>query len=208
VKRILSFHVVSQIGYMLMGLGLFTVAGVAGAVLFLVHQIPVKTVMFLVGGLIEDDQGNSSLDRVGGLAARRPIIAVLFAIPALSLAGIPPFSGFVAKLSLIDAGINAGSVAIVVVALVASMFTLLSMSKIWLGVFWREPTPPSEPASSKASKRTMNGATMAAVAGTLAVVAFAGPLWNMSEEIARDLLDGQTYIDEVLGTDRGGEASP
>ncbi|MGK0275360.1 MAG: multicomponent Na+:H+ antiporter subunit D [Ilumatobacter sp.] len=208
VKRILSFHVVSQIGYMLMGLGLFTVAGVAGAVLFLVHQIPVKTVMFLVGGLIEDDQGNSSLDRVGGLAARRPIIAVLFALPALSLAGIPPFSGFVAKLSLIDAGINAGSVAIVVVALVASMFTLLSMSKIWLGVFWREPTPPSEPASSKASKRMMNGATMAAVAGTLAVVAFAGPLWNMSEEIARDLLDGQTYIDEVLGTDRGGEASP
>ena len=204
----LSFHVVSQIGYMLMGLGLFSVAGVAGAVLFLVHQIPVKTVMFLVGGLIEDDQGNSSLDKVGGLAARRPIIAVLFAIPALSLAGIPPFSGFVAKLSLIDAGINAGSVAIVVVALVASMFTLLSMSKIWLGVFWREPTPPSEPASSKASKRMMNGATMAAVAGTLAVVALAGPLWNMSEEIARDLLDGQTYINEVLGTDRGGVASP
>ena len=208
VKRILSFHVVSQIGYMLMGLGLFSVAGVAGAVLFLVHQIPVKTVMFLVGGLIEDDQGNSSLDKVGGLAARRPIIAVLFAIPALSLAGIPPFSGFVAKLSLIDAGINAGSVAIVVVALVASMFTLLSMSKIWLGVFWREPTPPSEPASSKASKRMMNGATMAAVAGTLAVVALAGPLWSMSEEIARDLLDGQTYINEVLGTDRGGVASP
>ena len=208
VKRILSFHVVSQIGYMLMGLGLFSVAGVAGAVLFLVHQIPVKTVMFLVGGLIEDDQGNSSLDKLGGLAARRPIIAVLFAIPALSLAGIPPFSGFVAKLSLIDAGINAGSVAIVVVALVASMFTLLSMSKIWLGVFWREPTPPSEPASSKASKRMMNGATMAAVAGTLAVVALAGPLWSMSEEIARDLLDGQTYINEVLGTDRGGVASP
>jgi hypothetical protein len=46
------------------------------------------------------------------------------------------------------------------------------------------------------------------VAGTLAVVALAGPLWNMSEEIARDLLDGQTYIDEVLGTDRGGVASP
>jgi multicomponent Na+:H+ antiporter subunit D len=49
VKRILSFHVVSQIGYMIMGLGLFTVAGVAGAVLFLIHQIPVKTVMFLAG---------------------------------------------------------------------------------------------------------------------------------------------------------------
>ena len=65
----------------------------------------VKTVLFLVGGLIEEDQGTSALDRVGGLAARRPVIAVLFALPALSLAGLPPFSGFVAKLSLVDAGI-------------------------------------------------------------------------------------------------------
>ena len=120
VKRILSFHVISQIGYMLMGLGLFSVAGVAGAVLFLVHQIPVKTVMFLVGGLIEDDQGSSALDRIGGLAARRPMLAALFALPALSLAGLPPFSGFVAKLSLVDAGVADGAIVIVVVSLVAS----------------------------------------------------------------------------------------
>ncbi len=197
VKRILSFHVVSQIGYMLMGLGLFTVAGVAGAVLFLVHQIPVKTVMFLVGGLIEDDQGSSSLDRVGGLAIRRPLLAVLFAVPALSLAGIPPFSGFVAKLSLVDAGFSAGSVAIVVVSLVASALTLLSMSKIWLGAFWRTPTPPAIPASQPAARRTMVFSTSVAVAGTLSVAVFAGPLWDMSEEIARDLLDGFTYIDQV-----------
>ena len=73
--------------------------------LFLVHQIPVKTVMFLAGGLIEDDQGTSALDKVGGLATSKPVIAVLFALPALSLAGLPPFSGFVAKLALVDAGI-------------------------------------------------------------------------------------------------------
>ncbi len=93
VKRILSFHIVSQIGYMLMGLGLFTVAGVAGAVLFLVHQIPIKTVLFLVGGLIEEEAGTSALDRVGGLAAKRPLIALLFALPALSLAGLAPVLG-------------------------------------------------------------------------------------------------------------------
>ncbi|MDC0349889.1 proton-conducting transporter membrane subunit, partial [bacterium] len=98
VKRILSFHVISQIGYMLMGLGLFSAAGTAGAILFLIHHMPVKTVLFLVGGLIENHQGTSRLDRSGGLATKRPIIAVLFAIPALSLAGLPPFSGFVAKL--------------------------------------------------------------------------------------------------------------
>ncbi|MCY4272529.1 MAG: proton-conducting transporter membrane subunit, partial [bacterium] len=74
VKRILSFHIVSQIGYMLMGLGLFSAAGTTAAILFLIHQMPVKTVLFLVGGLIENDQGTSALDRSGGMAARRPMI--------------------------------------------------------------------------------------------------------------------------------------
>ncbi len=155
VKRILSFHVISQIGYMLMGLGLFSVAGVAGAILFLVHQIPVKTVLFLVGGLIEDDQDTSALDRVGGLAARRPLIALCFALPALSLAGLPPFSGFVAKLALVDAGVAGGAYVIVVVSLVGSLLTLLSMSKIWLGVFWGTPTEPAATVTPTRSRRAM-----------------------------------------------------
>ena len=103
VKRILSFHIISQIGYMLMGLGLFSVAGVAGAVFFLVHHMPVKTMLFLAGGLIEVDRGTSALDRIGGLITRRPIVAVLFAVPALSLAGIPPVLGL-RRQAVIDRG--------------------------------------------------------------------------------------------------------
>jgi multicomponent Na+:H+ antiporter subunit D len=198
VKRILSFHVVSQIGYMLMGLGLFTVAGVAGAILFLVHQIPVKTVLFLVGGLIEEDQGTSALDRVGGLAARRPWLAVLFALPALSLAGVPPLSGFVAKLALVDAGIAVFSKPIVVVALIASLLTALSMTKIWLGVFWGEPTEPGPEAAAARSERVMVGATAAAVVATLAVALFAGPLWDMSERAGGELLARTPYVEAVL----------
>ena len=198
VKRILSFHVVSQIGYMIMGLGLFTVAGVAGAVLFLIHQIPVKTVMFLSGGLIEDDQGTSTLSKVGGLATSKPVIAALFALPALSLAGLPPFSGFVAKLALVDAGIDNGAIAIVVVSLIGSVLTLMSMTKIWLGVFWGDPTAPALPASSRTSKRFMTSATSIAVLGTMAVAVVAGPLWDMSERVANELLDRTPYIEEVL----------
>lgn len=200
VKRILSFHVVSQIGYMLMGLGLFTVAGVAGAILFLIHQIPVKTVLFLVGGLIEDDQGTSALDRIAGLGSARPLIAVLFAIPALSLAGIPPFSGFVAKLALVDAGIATAAVPIVAVSLLASVFTLLSMTKIWLGVFWGDPLPrPRVPVTSPPARRAMQGATVLAVSGTLVVALAAGPLWTLSERAAEELLDDQRYTRAVLG---------
>jgi len=202
VKRILSFHIVSQIGYMLMGLGLFSVAGVAGAVLFLVHQIPVKTVLFLVGGLIEEDQGTSALDRSGGMAARRPVVALLFALPALSLAGLPPFSGFVAKLALIDAGIADVSTPIVVVALVGSVLTLLSMSKIWLGVFWGESQDPDQSQRlAKADRRVMTAATSAAVIVTLGVAVFAGTLWDMSERAATDLLGQSAYIDAVVGSE-------
>ncbi|MEM9893627.1 MAG: proton-conducting transporter membrane subunit [Actinomycetota bacterium] len=222
VKRILSFHIVSQIGYMLMGLGMFSLAGVAGAVLFLIHQIPIKTVLFLVGGLIENEAGTSALDRVGGLAARRPLLALLFALPALSLAGLPPFSGFVAKLALVDAGIADGSTAIVVVSLVGSALTLLSMTKIWLGVFWgtqpdagdgsgapaaavgaeasvRTVSPAVPGPTGVARRRVMESTTGLAVAATLAVAVLAGPLWSMSERAAADLVDPAVYIEQVLG---------
>jgi multicomponent Na+:H+ antiporter subunit D len=205
MKRILSFHIVSQIGYMMMGLGLFSVAGVAGAVIFIVHQIPVKTVLFLAGAMVESDRGTSALGRVGGLIASRPWLATLFALPALSLAGLPPFSGFVAKLALVDAGIASTSTLIVIVALVGSALTLLSMVKIWSGVFWGTP-PDTASVDTGVTRRgwmTMSSATTVMTAMTLAIAAFAGPIWNMSERAAGELLDGEPYIASVL--DDGGD---
>jgi len=184
-----------------MGLGLFSVAGVAGAVLFLVHQIPIKTVLFLVGGLIEEETGTSSLDKAGGLVTTAPFVALLFALPALSLAGLPPFSGFVAKLALVDAGIADVATPIVVVSLVASVFTLLSMAKIWLGVFWGSPPedpPPPLKVAHVGGHRLMLSATAVAVAGTLAIAVLAGPLWRMSERAATDLMTPAVYIEQVL----------
>jgi multicomponent Na+:H+ antiporter subunit D len=204
VKRILSFHVISQIGYMLMGLGLFSVAGTAGAVLFLIHQMPVKTVLFLVGGLIENHQGTSNLDKSGGLAKRRPIIAILFAIPALSLAGLPPFSGFIAKFGIIEAGIQAAATPIVATALIAGALTLLSMTKIWLGVFWGTPNnnPPAPTNGNakhqKANRALMTRATSLAVAGILTISLFAGTLFDLATTAAEDLHNPGNYTALVL----------
>ena len=199
VKRILSFHIISQIGYMLMGLGLFSAAGTAGAILFLVHHMPVKTVLFLVGGLIENDQGTGSLDRSGGMAARRPLIAALFAIPALSLAGLPPFSGFVAKFAVISAGIEAASIPIVVAALAAGALTLLSMAKIWLGVFWgSSPNASDGRETAPGNRRTMLAATGLAVAGTLTISLFAGTLFDLSLRASDDLRAPDSYRSAVL----------
>ena len=126
------------------------------------------------------------------------VIAVLFALPALSLAGLPPFSGFVAKLALVDAGIASGAYVIVVVSLVASILTLLSMTKIWIGAFWGEVTPSAVPASSRRSVTIMETAAGIAVAGTIVVALMAGPLWRLSERAASDLLERTPYIAEVL----------
>lgn len=199
VKRILSFHIISQIGYMVMGLGFFSVAGIGGAIFFLLHHMPVKTVLFLVGGLIENEQNSGSLDKSGGLAARAPLVAALFAIPALSLAGIPPFSGFVAKLAVVSAGVEQSSSAVVAAALVAGFLTVLSMNKIWMGVFWGERPDEVEPIPTAVGNRwLMRGSTALAVAATLAIAASAGALLDLSERAASDLMDPAGYIAEVL----------
>jgi multicomponent Na+:H+ antiporter subunit D len=203
VKRILSFHIISQIGYMIMGLGLFTVAGVAGAVFYVLHQIPGKTVLFLVGGLVEHTTGTGILSRVGGLLRRAPVIAVAFLIPALSLGGIPPFAGFVAKLALVVAGLDRGAWIIVGVALFASILTIVSMTKIWAGVFWGEPDEaPPIPGSLDVDRlrppRLMTGATLATVGITLAIAVFAGPIFDMAERAAVDLLDTTAYVQAVM----------
>ncbi|HOK48268.1 MAG TPA: proton-conducting transporter membrane subunit, partial [Bryobacteraceae bacterium] len=144
-RRLLSFHIVSQIGYMIMGLALFTPLGLAGSVLFIIHNILAKSNLFLVSGLAQRFGGTFDLKKLGGLYEEHPALAVLFLVPALSLAGLPPFVGFFAKLLLIKAGLEAGSYVIVAVALGVSLLTLFSMMKIWTEVFWK-PAPQRHPA--------------------------------------------------------------
>ena len=194
IKRILSFHIVSQIGYMIMGLGFLSAAGLAAAILFITNQIVVKTGLFLVGGLVEAEQGTGALDRIGGLLHRRPVLAALFLPLALSLAGIPPFSGFVAKLALIQEGLALDRGVIVAVSLAASLLTLFSMTKIWGGVFWGEETSAKAKAGSG-----MVGATVVVVLLSLGVALTAGPLVELTERAAVDLVDPAIYAELVLG---------
>ena len=200
IKRILSFHIVSQIGYMVFGLGLFTLAGLAGAVLYVINQIVLKTALFLAGGLIEHAGGDSQLSRLGGLVHRTPVIAALFLLPALSLAGIPPFSGFVAKLALVEAGADAGQWAVVAVSLAVSALTLFSVTKIWGGTFWGDDPGGGPAVTGRLGAPTaMVAATGALVVLSLVIAVFAGPLWDLSERAAVDLLDPSAYVEAVLG---------
>ena len=109
LKRMLSFTLVSHIGFMLMGVGLATVAGFSGAIFYTAHHITIQATLFLVAGLIALIGGTTSLETLNGLSLSAPLIGVLFFVPAMNLAGIPPFSGFIGKFGLLKAAIEMGS---------------------------------------------------------------------------------------------------
>jgi len=137
-RSILSFHMVSQIGYVLVGLALFTPAGVTAGVFYLVHNIIAKGALFLGVAAIEDRYGRHPLGTVTGLLRREPLTAAVFFGAAVSLAGLPPLSGFVAKLAIITAAFSAGQWLVGATALAGSLYTLMSMLQIWGGTLDRE----------------------------------------------------------------------
>jgi len=202
IRRILSFSIVSQIGYMVMGLGFFTVAGVAAVVYSMIHHIIIKSGLFLIGGLIDHSTGSSRLTQIGGLVRTTPFLAAMFLVSALSLAGIPPLSGFISKFALVQAGIAESHYVVVGVSLLVSLLTLFAVIQIWTGAFWSPPEvttlPTPTPVRRSGGPLLMVAPTAALVLCSLGVAAAAGPIYSFSERAADDLLDRQSYIEEVL----------
>ncbi len=140
MKRLLSFTLVSHIGYLVFGIAIANKAALSGAIFYVAHHIIIQTTLFLIAGLIEWRSGTTSLAELGGLARTAPVIAVLFFIPALNLAGIPPFSGFLGKVGLIQGGVqDASPLAYLLVAgaAVTSLLTLYAMARVWARAFWQ-----------------------------------------------------------------------
>lgn len=203
IKRVLSFNIISKVGFMVMGLGLFTVAGLAATVYYTIHHIVVTTALFLAGGLVEHVAGSSRLSDLGGMIKTHPVIAALFVVPGLSLAGIPPFSGFVGKLALVGAGLEEREYAVVAVMLVASLLTLFSVVKVWAGAFWSPATTvaPGTPhqVGRWGGRPLMVVPTVALVVLSLGLAVAAGPLYDYCRRAATDLADRDTYIGQVMG---------
>ncbi len=197
VRRILSFHIVSQVGYMILGLALASPLAIAGAVFYLIHHIIVKANLFFIGGLAARLTGSERLAAMGGLYAKAPWLAILFAIPALSLAGIPPLSGFWAKFVLVKASLTDGFWWAAGVALLTGIFTLLSMSKIWNETFLK-----AHPRGEAAIRpiEGMRGAWAAIVVLALMTVAIglgAGPVMEYAIAAAEQLADPQMHFQAI-----------
>jgi multicomponent Na+:H+ antiporter subunit D len=202
LRRILSFHIISQIGYMILGLALFTPLAILGGVFYVVHHIIVKANLFFVSGIAYRLGGSFELKRLGGLYRDHPFVAVLFFVPAFSLAGFPPLSGFWAKLLLIQASIEAEAYIIAGVALLVGLLTIYSMTKIWVNAFWKarpaEAGPPPAPLP-----RWQYWALVAPVAGlatmTMVIGLWVAPFYALAERAADELMDPTPYVAAVLG---------
>ena len=209
VRRILSIHIISQVGYMLMGMGLAIATGiasdikemaVAGAIFFIMPNMVVKCCLFLCGGLMVEHAGDDNLEKIGGLLKRAPWLATLFMIAALSLAGLPPLSGFFGKWVLLSAGFQSQHYVVVFFAVLTSLFTLLSMLKIWSYGFW---SPSMGKHVDKPERRPTTVGGMWGIA-ILVIVALSMGLgaqkyYTMCSMAAKSLIDPTNYVKAVLG---------
>ena len=215
VRRILGFHIISQIGYIVLGVGLVGAAdpqvrqfAVTAAVFYTIHHILVKTNLYFVAGAIETLAGTGRLTRLGRLAQHAPLLAVLFLIPALSLAGIPPLSGFWAKLATLKAVLAAGYPLLAAAALVAGLLTLVSMMKIWNSAFWQAPPAPARIRGTARLSPKLIGPMVVLAALTVFIGLFPGLLFAWAEQAAVELISagmpGPLDANMASGTTEGG----
>ena len=216
LKRILSFTLVSHIGYMIFGLAIATPAAIGATVYYTVHHIVVQTTLFLAVGLVERRAGSTSILKVRGLMRAAPLLAVLYFIPAINLGGLPPFSGFIGKFALFDAAASVGTplmMVVIVGGIVTSLLTLYALVRAWNLAFWREDDEEhgesenearlsylgAAPAAAAQTKRRvipriMTAATTGMVGLTIALSVFAGPLYDVCARIGASLMDPVTLV--------------
>ena len=199
-RRVLSFNLISHVGFMLLGLALFTPLALAGMILYTIHHMIVKTTLFLTSGLVHRLQGSYTLVKLGGLYRSQPLVALLFLIPAISLSGLPPLSGFWPKLALFRAGLEAREYLVIGIAVLMSLLTLYSMIKIWNQAFWK-PAPEGTPAP-QIGGANWHLQVIPVITLTLLILAlglFAEPIYQLAQQAAGQILAPQEYIGVVMG---------
>ena len=207
----------------MLGVSLGTAQGTSAATFYIVHHIIVQATLFLAAGLIERVGGTTSINKLGGLLAASPVLAVLFLVPALNLGGIPPFSGFLGKVALFQATAEQGSplgYVLIAAGAIVSLLTLYALIRVWSLAFWRGRdevedydselvrniveapdlgAPTSTPVTTtRRIPRLMLAATGGMVVIGLALSVFAGPLFVISDEVGENLESPTFYVNIVF----------
>lgn len=150
MRRLLSYHAVSQVGYMVLGIATGSALGIAGGVFHMFNHAIYKSALFLSAGAVEDRTGTTNLDRLGGLSRYLPVTFIVCLIASLSISGVPPFNGFASKWMIYQsllysytgaapALIKYSALVFLIVALFGSALTLASFMKLIHSVFLGQP---------------------------------------------------------------------
>jgi multicomponent Na+:H+ antiporter subunit D len=195
-RRVLSFNLLGHIGFTTVGLALWTPEALSGSILYVLHHMLVISCLFLVSGLLLRQRRTTDLRALGGLYRSQPAVACLALIALFSLAGIPPLSGFVAKVAVLTPMIGAGQYLLAAVSLSVSLLTVLSMARLWEESFWKVAPLASVPPRLSL---TIVAPVAFLVTLTLGLTAMAGPVSSLTRRAAEELLDGNAYVRAVLG---------
>jgi multicomponent Na+:H+ antiporter subunit D len=204
IRRILSFHVIASIGFMLLGLGLNSTLAMSAAIFYMVQGILLKALLFMMAGIVGNLGGSFSLSQLGGLYRDRPGFSLLFLLAILTLAGIPPLSGFWAKVMIIEAGLELSAFAVIALVLLISLITFIPLIRIWSEVFWKSaPQSLHEEQQQQARPAQTPTAALMPVIGLSLVLLWIGlqpaALIEGADRSARNLLAPQSYVEAGLG---------
>ena len=195
LKRLLSYHAVSQVGYMVLGIGTGTVIGLAGGLFHMLNNVIYKSALFLCAGVVEKETGTTDLDRLGGLARLMPVTFVACTVAALSISGIPPLNGFASKWMIYQGIIGSGQgggmswIIWLAVAMLGSALTLASFVKVLHATFLCKPSPEIQKAKIHDGSPSMllPLVVLAATCVLFGVFAFQLPLdWLIFPAVAAD----------------------
>lgn len=206
IAKMFSYLIICHIGYMILGLGLYTEAAIAGAIFYLIHDIIVKTNLFMVSGLIYRIKGTFSMRDLGGIYAKYPLLSLLMIIPFFSLVGIPPLSGFWPKLALISESFKIENYWLIAAVLFGTFITLFVMARMWSEVFWKEGVRLPKLQSFryfdilKIEKKIQIVAPIVFLALISLYIGFgAEHIQQLSLRVGNELMNNQLYIKAVLG---------
>jgi len=195
IKKIVIYNIITAVGVILFGVAANTPNAIEGSVYYLVHDMIIKGALFFLVGAIVAITGTSNLRKFSGLIASHPLLGWMFFIAALALAGIPPLSGFVGKLKIVQGGFEAGEYTIAFVVLLSSLLVLYSVMKVFIHGFWGEP-------NKEAFVQTSPKGLLFPIAILLALsIAYGFGVEFLSPYISQaadTLLDPSIYIQAVL----------
>ncbi|MFC7060711.1 Na+/H+ antiporter subunit D [Halobacillus seohaensis] len=198
IKLIVAYNIIPAVGFMIMGIGIFTETSLSGTIYYLINDMVIKGALFLLVGVIAYVAGTSDLRKMNGLIHHYPALGWILFVSTLVLAGIPPFSGFIGKLLLIQGGLANEEIMVVIASLISSLLILFSMIRIFIRGFWGEKTDAPPHPERKINARRMTWPIVVLLSITIVLGVGAEFFYPSIEQMGEYLMDPQNYIDSVI----------